>query len=130
MKIDKYYQQTGYSHTDYRYVRRKINRFLDMESLHSNINTEYVHRKKTVFRSRRDELVSLMTDGINSYRVGTKWKPVTKRYIAIQVNKNPAFTGNDGELELVYKDCIKKGSFAKFFWITNGRTCKENEDEI
>lgn len=75
-------------------------------------------------------MVSKITNGINSLRLGTKFKPVTTRRVAILVNKNPHFKGRDGELELLLKDCLKKGSFAKFFWVTNGKACKEKEYSI
>ena len=71
----------------------------------------------TIFRSRRDELISRLTDGINMKRIGTKYKPVTERSIAIRVNKNPYFKGQDGELELLIKTCEEKGSYSKFFFV-------------
>lgn len=71
----------------------------------------------TVYKNRRDEIVSKITDEINLLRVGTKYKPVTKRMIAIRANSNP-FLKNDTELELVYKNCSAKKNFSHFFWIT------------
>lgn len=69
------------------------------------------------YRNRRDEIISNLTDEINTLRIGTKYKPVTKRQIAIRANSNP-FLKSDDELELVYKNCSKKGNFSHFFWIT------------
>lgn len=69
------------------------------------------------FRDRRDELVDRLVRGINRLREGTKYKPLTKRFIAIKCNSNP-FLVNDGELELEISECERKGSYAHFFWIT------------
>lgn len=98
-----------------------------MESLHSKLDLEY-NPKKGKFRSYRDELVSQITDGINSYRVGTKYKPITKRRVALLINKNPYFKGRDGEVELLLKECLSNGSFSKFFWVTNGKDTQINND--
>ena len=69
------------------------------------------------FKNFRDELISLLTEGINKSRIGTTYKPVTKRTIAIRANKNP-FLKSDSELEYVIKECQRKGSYSHFFWIT------------
>lgn len=73
--------------------------------------------EKTIFRSRRDELISRLTDGINKLRKGTKYGPINKRTVAIKANSNP-FLKNDGELELLIKTCEQKNNYSKFFWIT------------
>lgn len=72
----------------------------------------------TLFRSRRDELVSNITKGINKLRVGTQYKPITEKRVALLINKNPFFKGRDGEIELLYKTCEEKKSYSKFFYIT------------
>lgn len=72
----------------------------------------------SIFRSRRDELIDRLTNGINLSRIGTKFRPVTHRQMAIRVNKNPFFKGRDGELELLIKTCEEKGNYSKFFYIT------------
>lgn len=77
---------------------------------------ERTFNKEVKYKNRRDEIISNMVEEINKLRVGTKYKPVTKRFIAIKVNGNP-FLKDDGELELIFKECLKKGSFAKLFWI-------------
>ncbi len=71
----------------------------------------------SIFKSRRDELVARLTDGINMTRVGTKYKPISTKQVAIRVNKNPAFKGSDSELELLIKHCEEKSSYSKFFYI-------------
>ncbi len=98
----------------------------EMESLGTKISLEY-KPKRNLFRSRRDELVSLMTEGINFYRVATKWKPIAKRTVALLINKNPFLAHSDDEIELLYNECLNQGSFAKFFWVTMPKTCKEDD---
>lgn len=70
------------------------------------------------FRSQRDELVAKMTDGINLFRIGTQFKPLTRRTVAIRINKNPFLAKDNGEIYHLYKQCMEKKSFARFFWIT------------
>lgn len=74
--------------------------------------------QNSIFRSRRDELISRLTDGINMTRVGTKYKPTTTKQIALRVNKNPFFKGADDELELIIRTCEEKQSYSKFFYMT------------
>lgn len=72
---------------------------------------------KVEYKNRRDEIISLLVEDINSLRRNTKYKPVTKRQIAIRANSNP-FLKSDDELDLIRKDCEKKRSYSHFFWIT------------
>ena len=58
-----------------------------------------------------------MTLEINKLRENTTFKPITKRLLALRVNKNPFLSKDDDELELVFKECLKCGSFAKLFWM-------------
>lgn len=64
----------------------------------------------------KKEIISKMTLHINELRKGTKYKPVTERYISIKINKNPFLTRE--ELYFVFKGCQKKNSYSHFFWIT------------
>lgn len=72
----------------------------------------------SIFKTRREELIARLTDGINLKRVGTKYKPVTTKQIAIRINRNPFFKGRDGELELLIRTCEEKGNYSKFFYVT------------
>lgn len=74
--------------------------------------------KETVFKSRRDELVSLITEDINRLRIGTQYKTITKRTVALKINRNPFLSCSDDEVELLFKKCKSKGSYALFFYIT------------
>lgn len=96
-----------------------------MKSLGTDIKLEYTPTP-VAFKSRRDELVSRITDGINAHRIGTQWKPISTRTVAIRINLNPAISKDDGELELLIKDCESKGNYKKFFWVTNGKLDKKN----
>ncbi len=71
----------------------------------------------SIFRTRREELISRLTDGINLKRVGTKYKQVTTKQIALRINKNPFFKGRDDHLEVLIKHCEEKDSYSKFFWV-------------
>ena len=121
MQIDKYFIKRAYSNNPFRQVRAKVNNFLNkevMESLFSKINPEdYLKGPKTLHRSHRDELVDKFVLGINRERLGTQYKPILAKEVALRINKNPFLKGRDGEVELLYKTCEKKGSFKYFFYI-------------
>ena len=68
------------------------------------------------YKNERDEIISKMVIEINRLREGTKYKPITKRLLAIKVNKNP-FLKSNIELQLVFSECLKNGSFARLFWL-------------
>jgi len=73
--------------------------------------------KETVYKNRRDEIISLMTESINKKRIGTDVKPTTKRLVALRANRNP-FLLSDDELWFEYKECERKGNYKHFYWIT------------
>ena len=70
----------------------------------------------TSFNTRREELISRLTKGINNERQGTKYPPTTEATIAIKANMNPSLK-KDGELELLIKECEEKGNYKKFWWV-------------
>lgn len=71
----------------------------------------------SIFRTRREELISRLTDGINFKRLGTKYSQLTTKTIAIRINKNPFFKGRDDHLEVLIKHCEEKENYSKFFWV-------------
>lgn len=83
---------------------------------HISLDISKYAPKPKVYVNRRDEIISLMVEDINRLRIGTQYKPITKRLLAIKINRNP-FLKSDDELQLVFNECSKKGSFAKLFWI-------------
>lgn len=69
-------------------------------------------KDKRNIRSARSEIISNMVDRINVERVGTEWKPVTPRGIAVMVGHiKDLYT-----LGAFYKDCEKSGNFGKAFY--------------
>ena len=56
-----------------------------MESLKTLIQIP----KKPALKSERAELVKFFVDAINQQRIGTKYKPVTGRHIAIKLSHIP-----------------------------------------
>ena len=86
--------------------------------LDENLKSLTQPKKETVaYRGWRDELVDGFVKGINSQRVGTKFKPISHKQVALRINGNPFFKQRDGEIELLLKDCVKKGNYKKFFWV-------------
>lgn len=72
--------------------------------------------KESPYRNKRAELIAEAVRDINMLRVGTKYKPMTERLLAIKCNRNP-FLQSYGELELLIKDCKRKRSYSKLFYI-------------
>lgn len=72
--------------------------------------------KQSPYKNKRAELIGEAVKDINSLRVGTKFKPLTDRLLAIKVNRNP-FLKSDGELEFILLECKKKRNYAKLFWL-------------
>lgn len=72
----------------------------------------------TKYKSYRDELISKLTYHLNKER-GEKYKPLTKKEVALLVNRNPFLAGkkNDGELKMLVDECLEKGNFKKFWWV-------------
>jgi len=85
-----------------------------------DIQPNYLNKflnQESEYKNRKDELVCKITEGINDLRRGTKYKPTTKKRVAIQINKHPILKNQMGELELLYKDCMARGNFSKFYWV-------------
>ena len=88
-----------------------------MESLSKLIQTKNFELKVS-FKSRRDEIISKMVEEINKLREGTAFRKETKANLAKRINMNPFLKGkdNDGELELLYKECHKKNNYSLLYW--------------
>lgn len=91
----------------------KINKITDTKNLFSQSGISF---KQSPYRNKRDELIGEAVKDINKLREGTNFKPITARLLSIKINRNPMLK-LDSELELVLKDCRKKGNFKKLFWI-------------
>lgn len=94
-------------------IHNKVNKITDTKGLFSMAGFSF---KQSPYKSKRAELIGEAVKDINSLRVGTKFKPLTDRLLAIKVNKNP-FLKSDGELEFIIKQCRDKRNYAKLFWI-------------
>lgn len=67
---------------------------------------------KPKIRSERDELLQMFIDRLNQARVGTKFKPLAARSVAIKVAHIPT-----SDLWAFYRQCEQAKSFsAYFFW--------------
>lgn len=75
--------------------------------------------KQSPYKSRRQEIIAELVKGINQSRIGTKYKPITERWLSIQINKNPFLTGDTGtqELEYLLKESNRVGNYKRLFWI-------------
>jgi hypothetical protein len=91
-----------------------------MQQIKEIIKNFEIKKPETSFKTRRQELISLMVSDINKLREGTVFKPTTEKLIALKINSNPFFK-DLGELELVYKNCHEKRNYAHFFWLTKNK---------
>lgn len=108
--------------------RGRIHRFKEINKMQEDIiiqkpkstaqlfSTYQLPVKEEKIRSQRDELVNHFVQGINKERLGTKFKPITAKQVALRLNANPHFKGQDGEIYMLLKECQQKGTFKKFFW--------------
>lgn len=94
-------------------VHNTISKITDTKNLFSMAGFSF---KQSPYKNKRAELIGEAVKDINSLRVGTKFKPLTDRLLAIRINKNP-FLKSDGELEFIIKQCRDKRNYAKLFWI-------------
>jgi len=94
---------------------------LSDQELHNTVNNItnrqfYLTFKPSKYKNRRDEIIQELVTGINKQRIGTKYKPITAKCLAIKCNLNP-FLKDTTELELVKKECEKVGNYKKLFWL-------------
>lgn len=92
-----------------------------MQSI-SNLIKEY-KPIQTIYKNKRDEILTLMVDEINKLREGTNFKKETKANLAKRINMNVFLKGNenDGELELLYKECHAKNNYSKLYWVLKNK---------
>lgn len=62
-------------------------------------------------RGPRDELIQKFTDRLNQARVGTKFKPLTCRAVAVKLSHLPT-----SDLWPFYRQCESARSFSAYFW--------------
>lgn len=66
-------------------------------------------------RNVRQQFVDEATEIINRERIGTKWKPVTKRAVAIRINL-VCPKGHDNFVHDFRKQCQQAKNYSKCFW--------------
>lgn len=76
------------------------------------IKQEYTKPKHSNVKSERADLIRQFTDGINAERVGTKWKPVSPRGVAIKLGH----IKSKSDLYYFLKKCQNAESFGKMFF--------------
>lgn len=76
---------------------------------------------KVEYKSKRDEIISNIVDDINKSRLGTIYKPVTKRLMAVKINQNIFLSKDTGELELLYLECHNRGDYKKLWWVLKSK---------
>lgn len=83
-----------------------------------NLEIMPVKPSKPRARNRREELINEFVNRINTERVGTKYKPISSRAVAILVNQHPNLKSTQ-ELSQFLGRCKEAKSFgATFFWVT------------
>jgi len=71
----------------------------------------YRAEKVKAARSKRDDFISRFQERINAERLGTKFKPLTARVVALKVSH---LTIQD--LDYFWKQCDKADNFGKVFF--------------
>lgn len=73
---------------------------------------KYQATQPVLIRSERDEILQKFIDRLNQARIGTKYKPLSGRAVAIKVSHIPT-----SDLHAFYRQCEQAKSFsAYFFW--------------
>lgn len=80
-----------------------------------SINIDNYFQEKTVYKNRRDEIISLMVEDMNELRKVAGLKPLTKRTVAIRLNRNPFYAKDDTAVENLYLMCKGWKHYGKFW---------------
>ena len=78
----------------------------------SSLFASHVIDTRNVRQQFTDEAVAI----INKSREGTKWKPVTKRAVAIRINLVCPKEGGDAWVVDFRKACTSSKNYSKTFW--------------
>lgn len=68
---------------------------------------------KIDIRSLRDKFIDEAFEKINNARIGTKWKPLSKRAIAIHIN---TCCKSDTDIHFFQKKCQQANSYSQCFF--------------
>ncbi|TFH72375.1 hypothetical protein E3V39_12405 [Gammaproteobacteria bacterium LSUCC0112] len=74
-------------------------------------NKTFTVEKPERIKSERADLINQFLTRLNAERVGTKWKPLTARAVAIKLGHIPT-----EDLYYCFKQCSHGGSFGKVFF--------------
>jgi hypothetical protein len=69
------------------------------------------------FKNWKDELVTEFTNGINQSRIGTPYKPIKEKLVALRINSHPIYRDDQSECYQLLKVCKQK-HFGIFFKAT------------
>jgi hypothetical protein len=83
-------------------------------SLFQGLNWKQPKTEKN-FKNWKDEIITEFTIGINKGRVGTKYKQVTEKVVALKINQHPIYKEDKDECYKLLKTCREK-HFGIFFW--------------
>lgn len=72
-------------------------------------------------QTRRDYLFYKLLNGWNLERAKAGFKPLSTKRLASAINSNPFLKDDDGELELLIKECEQKGNYKKAHFILFGK---------
>lgn len=72
------------------------------------------------YKSWRDELFHRLWNGWNRARESAGFPKLSKSRLAIAINLNPFLKKDDGELELLIKECERVGNYKKAHFILFG----------
>lgn len=95
-------------------ITKHIDNLGNAHSLFSGLVWEQKKTEKN-FKNWKDEIITEFTNGINKSRVGTKWKPVTEKLVALKLNSHPVYKEDKDECYKLLKTCKEK-HFGIFFW--------------
>lgn len=86
-----------------------------MEELKNAFHNYQFQWEPSIYRTERAEIVADFVKNINFIRLGTKYKPVTPKQIALRLNMNPKLK-SDQEARYLLNECLRKNSFSMFFY--------------
>lgn len=85
-------------------------------SLQDRFKTIQAPKPKSTITNQRQEIVKMFLDRLNAARAGTKYKPLTARFVAIKLQ----WWKDNQSLREFYGYCNEAKNFSStFFWMTN-----------
>ncbi len=91
---------------------KKIN-----DIFHRFVPTFHKNGAITLGEDRRVYLFNRLLNGWNKERKIAGFKEISPKRLAVAINSNPFLKKDDGEFELLIKECEEKGSYKKAQWV-------------